>query len=76
MGAKIRVWSLITDVRDAPVLQHLRGRLHKVTGNARPVEARELRMTQQAVKDVAHFVEERNNIVVTHQGWSLRSGFG
>jgi len=76
MGAKISVWSLITDVRDAPVLQHLRGRLHKVTGNARPVEARELRMAQQAVEDVAHFVEECNNIVVAHQGWSLRSGFG
>jgi hypothetical protein len=31
------------------------------------MEARELRAAQQAVKDVTHFVEKRDNIFMTHQ---------
>lgn len=40
------------------------------------MEARELRAAQQAVKDVTHFVEKRDNIVMTHQCWSIRRRLG
>jgi hypothetical protein len=40
------------------------------------MEARELRAAQQAVKDMSHFVEERDDIVVTHQRWTIRSRLG
>ena len=61
---------------DAPILQHLRGRLYEVAYDSSPMEARELRAAQQAVKDVTHFVEKRDDIVVTHQCWTIRSRFG
>ena len=40
------------------------------------METRELRATQQDVKDVTHFVEKRDDIVVTHQCWTIRSRLG
>jgi hypothetical protein len=40
------------------------------------MEARELRAAQQAVKDVTHFVEKRDDIVMTHQCRSIRSRLG
>ena len=40
------------------------------------MEARELRAAQQPVKDMTHFVEKRDDIVVTHQRWTIRSRFG
>ena len=61
---------------EAPVLEHLRRRLHKVARDARPVEARELGPAQQPVEDVAHLVEERYDVVVAHERWFGRGGLG
>ena len=40
------------------------------------MEARELRAAQQAVKDVAHLVEKRDNVVMAHQCRSIWSRLG
>ena len=59
-----------------PIFKHLRRRLHKVTRDACPVEARKLRAAQQTMKYMTHFMEECDDIIMTHQRWTFGRRFG
>lgn len=58
----------------APVLQHLRGRFDKVAGDGGAVEPGVLGLAEEAVEDVAHLVEEGDDVVVPHEGGLVGSG--
>ena len=50
-----------------PVLQHLGRCFYEVPRHTGSVEPRELRLTQQAMENVAHLVEECYNVVMPHE---------
>src|SRR5438876_3171369 len=56
-----------------PILQHLRGRLDKITGNMRSGETAVLGASDNRMQGVTEFVKQRFHIAVCQQGWFVLS---
>lgn len=60
----------------APILQHLRRCLDEIASDGCSMEPGELGPRKESMEDVAHFVEEGYNVVVTHESWLIGSWLG
>jgi len=68
---------LLQDLRlPAPILKHLRRRFHEIARDTSSVESCIFGLAEEAMEDVAHFMEECNDIIVGHKSWSLGSRLG
>lgn len=58
----------------APILQHLRRRFDEIASDGGAVEPGVLGLAEEAMEDVAHLMEEGDDVVVSHESGLVRSG--